>query len=102
MGRFYKPHLTLDESNPLENGILGIPNGNRMWTPGIVASPMDISIPNLSISINCSITMTLEVYILASKEPRRRLVLVANGKRIVEPVRNVRAPLKSQSSALDE
>lgn len=59
-----------------------------------LAYPIDECVPGLTTSVESAISMTIPVDIISAKQPGTRLVLVADWKTVVEPVRDVRVPEK--------
>ncbi|KAG9967200.1 pectin lyase-like protein, partial [Aureobasidium melanogenum] len=77
------PHLRVHETGTQEGAIFGSSDGNLVRSAR--ATPK---------AIESSISMTIPIDVLSTKQPSRGLVLVANRQRMVEPVRNVGIPEK--------
>lgn len=58
-----------------------------MRSSWIVGDAVDISIPVLTIAIQSAVAMAIEVDSISTKHPRRRLILISNGNRVIQEVR---------------
>ena len=73
-----------------------------MRPPRVIAFTMNERVPKLAVSVQCAISMSLEINIISPEDPRRGLILVANRKGVVEPVSNIWSPLVAVSLETSE
>lgn len=88
----YLPHLTLDESQLLNDSVSHTSKGDRVWPSRVVVGAVDVVIPHLSVAIQSSNAMAIPPDALSTEQPGAALVLVANGEGVVEPVLDVLVP----------
>lgn len=90
------PHLTLQESYARHAGVVQTVEGNGVGPSGIVGPVRlfsDVRVPNVSIPVECPISMALNRDIIPSQNKGGRHVLIPNIQRGIEPVLDIRAPL---------
>lgn len=88
------PHLTLPEVDALDYRVRQAMESDLMWAPWIVRDRAELVIPDLAIAIESPDAVAVHVDLVAAEDERSGLVLVAHGKRMIEPVRDVGAPEK--------
>ena len=77
------PHLALHEAHIFDHGVVDPGECDLMWSARIVGLAMVEVIPDLPIAVKSAIAVTVEMDIVASKSPGRRLVLIAHRKRAI-------------------
>lgn len=94
------PHLTSQESQTLHHGIGESAEGDLVRSTRVVGCIWllhDPLVPVVSVSVQCTDAMAIDPDIVTPEDERRRLILVANRKRRVQPVLDVSAPLLGQT-----
>ena len=89
----YVPHLAADKPQALKLWIRGVCNGQRVRAAWVIGLSIRKRVPDISITVKSAISMAIEGNLISADDPRRGLVLIANGERMVEPVVYICAPL---------
>lgn len=68
-----------------------------MWSTRVIGGIRLLpnpAIPRIPVSVKCSLAVAIEDYIITAQDEGRRLVLISNVERILQPVIDVCAPLE--------
>lgn len=90
----HTPHLALNEVQSLKDRVFGLPNSQRLWSPGIIINAIHKIVPSLAIPIQGPDPMPFKGDIIAAEEPRTGAILEADRRGIRGPVCEIRAPEK--------
>lgn len=62
---------------------------------GLVCLLRDEFVPGIPVSVEGSVAVAVNLYLVTAEDKRRGLVLVADLERVLEPVLNIFAPLRA-------
>lgn len=96
MNNGHSPHLASQKSQTLHDRVGKSVESDLMRATrviGCVRLLLDPLVPIVSVAVQCPDTMPIDADVVTTNYKRRRLVLVSNRERRVQPVLNVGAPL---------
>lgn len=71
-----------------------------MWSSGVVGCIWlfaDELVPHISVAVESALVESIDLNIVSSQYPGRRLVLKTDRERVVQPVLDIRTPLDEYS-----
>lgn len=96
-GDCHGPHLGLEEIEAFDDGVFGVGDEDGMRSAVEVAFAFVVVVPDLAVAVESSMSVAVEVEVLAAEMPGCGLVLEADGHGIREPILNVCVPEHSAS-----
>lgn len=91
-GDCHGPHLGLEEVEAFDDGVFGVGDEDGMRSAVEVAFAFVVVVPDLAVAVQSSMSVAVEVEVLAAEMPGCGLVLEADGHGVCEPIWYVCVP----------